>query len=284
MDYVRGLCALGLMLVSGCAIIAGLDHTYEREEGVGNGPDGSGGSGGSTATVSGGGGGASAGAGGMGGPPPFCDVDDTSLIACYTFNSGFDDESGYKNVNTPGDSLQNGWEGTAAYFSSGEPIVITDEPFWHVDDFTVEMWTKLDTLAGAQYWLYSGERFAMSHTNTEVYCGIVNGQELFYIKSGYILTTGKWTHIACVHKGSVLTLYVDGDMVNQQSGNLTISHTNGNTKIGTHFDETYPLYGLIDNLRIFNVARSAQQICASTGKSDCQPAGSGGAGGAGGVP
>jgi hypothetical protein len=35
MDYVRGLCALGLMLVSGCAIIAGLDHTYERDDAEG---------------------------------------------------------------------------------------------------------------------------------------------------------------------------------------------------------------------------------------------------------
>jgi hypothetical protein len=65
MGYVRGAGALGLVLAGGCAAIAGLDHTYERDDGVGGGTPG--GSGGSTATATTGAGGQAVGSGGAGG-------------------------------------------------------------------------------------------------------------------------------------------------------------------------------------------------------------------------
>jgi len=84
MDYVRGLlCALGLMLVSGCAIIAGLDHTYKRDDdddddgefdtssstatATATATAGSGTSGGAGGAAGSGGAGGSAGVGGSGG-------------------------------------------------------------------------------------------------------------------------------------------------------------------------------------------------------------------------
>ena len=62
MDYVRRACTmLGLLLASGCAVIAGLDHTYEQEDG--GSPQTSSSSSGSA------GGGGDGGSGGAGGQP-----------------------------------------------------------------------------------------------------------------------------------------------------------------------------------------------------------------------
>jgi hypothetical protein len=252
--------ALLMCVVAACNSIAGLDDlSYVL------GPDG-GGTAGTGVGGGGGSGGSEGGSGGAGGPPPFCDVNDKTLIACYTFNSGFDDESGFKNVNTSADSLQDGWEGTAAYFSSGKSMVITDQPFWHVDAFTVEMWTKWDPVGVDRYWLDSPGRFIMSSANSQFYCGL-SGQS--YFSNGYALPSDKWMHIACVYDGAVLTQYIDGVVSKQKEFNVTIPDTSVHTKIGVDSGELYPLYGLIDNLRIFNIARSAEQICTSAGRNDC---------------
>jgi hypothetical protein len=63
MRYVRGACVLSLVLASGCAAIAGLDHTYERDDDrdAEVDPEASAGS------TAGGGAGGSGGAGGIGG-------------------------------------------------------------------------------------------------------------------------------------------------------------------------------------------------------------------------
>jgi hypothetical protein len=78
-----------------------------------------------------------------------------------------------------------------------------------------------------------------------------------------IITDGQWHHIGCVWDGSHRYLYVDGtevtkDMAVQASlksatGGLYIG-AGKNLEFGTFFS------GLIDDVRIYNVALSAEKI------------------------
>ncbi len=91
--------------------------------------------------------------------------------------------------------------------------------------------------------------------------------------SSAVLKTNQWHHIAASYDGSYMRLYVDGNMVDSiyESDQIGVS-TSTPMVIGGHSNPTaYSRHwaGKIDEVRIWNVTRTASQISQDKGKEYC---------------
>ena len=74
------------------------------------------------------------------------------------------------------------------------------------------------------------------------------------------LAVNTWTHLAVTYNGTTLSLYVNGILISSraQSGNVATSvnplEIGGDAIFGQYFS------GVIDELRVFNVARTQAQV------------------------
>jgi len=88
--------------------------------------------------------------------------------------------------------------------------------------------------------------------------------------AGTVLTLNTWQHVAGSYDGTKLRLYVNGVAVDSASGTGGITASNAaNLEIGCHLTYTRYFQGMIDEVRIWNSARSASLIKANYNKELC---------------
>lgn len=77
----------------------------------------------------------------------------------------------------------------------------------------------------------------------------------------YSVTTGVWHHIAATYDGSTMKIYVDGVLVaSQVRANIYFSSTNQNLMIGSWSNIGRYLNAAVDEVRVWNVSRTAAEI------------------------
>ena len=84
--------------------------------------------------------------------------------------------------------------------------------------------------------------------------------------TGGTLQMGSWAHAACVWDGDEIRLYVDGVEVESTAATGSLNDNGEPMAVGNGsptFDE--PFEGSIDELRVWSVARTGAEICASAG-------------------
>ena len=83
------------------------------------------------------------------------------------------------------------------------------------------------------------------------------------------LSVGTWTHLAVSYQaGAGLNLYINGKLALHSNSTGRITHVAGNLRMGVLLNDTYKLFfkGSLDEVRIWNVARTADQIAANISK------------------
>jgi hypothetical protein len=86
------------------------------------------------------------------------------------------------------------------------------------------------------------------------------------------LPTNTFTHVACTYDAATGTgrLFLDGTQVAIATGGTPLGAGNADgAALGGNSPTGDPLLGSLDQMRIFNVPRSAQQICTAAGKQVC---------------
>lgn len=89
---------------------------------------------------------------------------------------------------------------------------------------------------------------------------------------GKPLPAGEWSHVACVHTGTHLTVFVNGVEAGSGADNLTPTAPDEPLHVGSDAptgDDAFE--GAIDELRLYDFARSPAEICAAAGRRDCTP-------------
>ena len=195
------------------------------------------------------------------------------LVACLRFEDDSMDSSGNNNHATATDVVYTmGTAGKALTLDGASLVTIAPDPSFALMTVTMELWVRLAAQPAA------GARMGVIDHNSRY--------SIFYYENGGLrclaepeplwaditLPTGQWTHIACVATPTSQTAYVDGavvasaaittPMVGTLSGDLI--HIGSNATPGND-----NLIGAMDELRIFNVARTAQQICDAAGGNGC---------------
>jgi hypothetical protein len=243
---------------------SGMSSSGSSSSSSGAGGIGSGGSGSSSSTSSS----SSSGSGGVGGNPAaaLCDSSDPTLIACFPFEGDTIDASGKKNeVTATGVTFAPGVNGQAASFNGASQVSIANTALWDVPVYTVELWYYQRSYNATRAGIFdSDNRFSMFvYGSGEFRCS--RAGTYFAINDKMPLDT--WTHVACVYSGSTLSLYVNGVLSDQTMAPFLDS--GGTTTIGSNAPNGDYFDGMIDSVRVWNIARSANDICTAAGKPNC---------------
>ncbi|WP_182876268.1 LamG-like jellyroll fold domain-containing protein [Microbispora sp. H10670] len=203
------------------------------------------------------------------------------LVAAYGMNEGTGtavaDQSGTGNAGTAsGTAWAVGKFGQALSFNgtSSRVNVNNSASLQLTNKMTIEAWVKPSSVSGyrtvimkeassdASYALYSsinGGFFpGMGMSGPTSYLQI--GGSIASVTGPTALPTNTWSHIASTYDGTVIKTYVNGTVVAQStvSGNLASStaplRIGGNSIYGEYFS------GLIDEVRVYNVALTQGQV------------------------
>jgi hypothetical protein len=203
----------------------------------------------------------------------FCDPADLRVIVCYEFEGSTNDGSSHHlDAATTSVSFAPGKVRQAIQLGTTSAVEVNDSAAFDVATMTLEAWIDpaqlpLSTRAyiadiSDQYSLYVDPTGAVS-------CSLVGGPSV--ATAGGAIKITQWTHVACTYDGTMKTaIYIDGSVAATKAGSGTLSTSGTGMAIGAkspnHSDR---LIGLIDQLRLMNVVRSAAEICADAGETSC---------------
>ena len=195
-----------------------------------------------------------------------CDPTDSALVGCFRFEDTMDDGSGVGlDVSAEGVGFDQGVSGRAAAFTAASALSIAETPVLDVDAFTIEAWVRPDALPVApdRAGLFDndGQYGVFLFGGATVRCS-GNGEA----QQGGVLTVGAWTHVACVHDGETITLYIGGQV--RATGVAGPPDTDGDS--GSNIGGNNPggnddFIGRIDELRIWSRARTPDELYQAAG-------------------
>lgn len=146
-----------------------------------------------------------------------------------------------------------------------------------VADRTFEAWIYLSgtpsgNTAISDYGLNAVGSRNTFYVNSSLRLGFISGGTNANISStSNAVPTNRWTHVAFVLKSGTGYLYVDGVQVGTGSlGTVNTPSGNGNLRIGQRVNGgNIPFDGIIDEYRMWNVARTASQLMADRNAEYC---------------
>ena len=86
----------------------------------------------------------------------------------------------------------------------------------------------------------------------------------------YQLPLGAWTHVACRNDASTLSVWINGAMVASVAAQPIATGGNDGTAVAMNSPSGDNYSGMLDNLRIWRVVRSPEEICVAAGPA-CTP-------------
>ena len=202
----------------------------------------------------------------------FCAVD--HVVACYEFEGNARDGSGngLDAMATGVTFVPGGQVGMAMQVDAGSMTNVNASlRFNHVAAVTIEAWVKLTDLPAKHQQsdildVDNQYAFAINDDGT-VTCDL-HGLGTFTTSAKVM--PDHWTHVACTYDGATAGLiYVDGGLAANHPGSGQLAIGNNAMSIAANHPGGSQILGLIDQLRLLDVARSAAQICADADKTIC---------------
>ncbi len=171
---------------------------------------------------------------------------------------------------TIGDNLYDGLSGTAlSVDGSGDFINFGNQPlfdFGGTKNFTFEVWVKPNVANASGHIFSKYNRFIVG----QYFLGLDNGVVVLqrevapYTLAGtQVLLANQWYHIAGTYDGTEMKIYIDGVLNASQVSTGSASNNSTIVTMGGGYYNNAPGYFLnaeIDELRIWSVARTEQQI------------------------
>jgi hypothetical protein len=194
-------------------------------------------------------------------------TDEADLVACYAFEAlpPLDGSIYANHATASGVSLVPGVDGSALAFGDTSSALVADSTSLDVLQITMEVWVRVDQLPAApgragildnngQYGLFLAP-------DGGVRCSLASATDI-----GLNLPVGVWTHVACTYDGATIRLYQDGiaGPTVTTANPMTTAGVDG-MGLGQNVPDGDHLRGAIDDLRIWRVARTPEQICAAAG-------------------
>jgi hypothetical protein len=168
---------------------------------------------------------------------------------------------------------------TALQFGGFQGYVRVNRPVQ--DDLTLEAWIKASTpgvMSGTNFWEGSGLLYADSPGDADDFGAVILGSKFAFgvgnpnttIVSTSDVTTGAWVHVAATRRRSTgeIQVFVNGKLesstlVGTQNRSLTAQP---NLTIGGNAVDNRYFTGVIDEVRAWNVVRSATDITSTMRK------------------
>jgi hypothetical protein len=158
-----------------------------------------------------------------------------------------------------GNALQ--YDGVNDYVNFGNSTV------FNIDSaVTYEAWIKPDTsLSGFIFnkWVGFQEDKQLTYSGDRVSFYLFNAFSGASLVTASSIPLHQYTHIAATYNGSEAKLYVNGVLDTFKTVGSSINNSSGNLFIGFNadrFDVVAPFKGIIDEFRIWNIARTESEI------------------------
>jgi hypothetical protein len=203
-----------------------------------------------------------------------CGCDMPGIVACYPFNGNANDETGNNHNGTKNGSvtLTSDRFGNAnkAYNFSGGNITVPTAGF-HNPNFTISCWVKPVTstcyydgpVIFSDYDGYYNGNTLTLRKNGKVDIGISGGSgtKSYTCRSNNVAPLNQWSFITASYNGSVLNIYINGNLENTLAGPYFTFSTKTLLKIGdSSWSGDYHFNGTIDDIKIFNRAITEYEI------------------------
>jgi chitodextrinase len=194
----------------------------------------------------------------------------TGLVAAYAFDEGsggvVSDASGNGHDGTvSGATWTAGHDGGALSFNgTNASVLLGSLGTFYQSGFTLEAWVQKTSAtrndaAVVGTWNGSGPMLWVDHLATHYFLTL-GGSYSGYLDSGASPVAGQWQHIAATYDGSTARYYIDGSLVASRA----VSGSVGNSdiwRIGAYGGSPWGFFdGLIDDVRIYDQARSGSQV------------------------
>ena len=197
----------------------------------------------------------------------------TGLVAAYSFDEGSGTTvadasgNGHTGTITGATWAATGKYGKALQFNGTSALVtVADAASLHLSSgMTLEAWVNPSTVnANWRDVIYKGnDNFYLEATSTNASrpdAGTIAGGSYADAFGTAVLPANSWSHLAETYDGAALRLYVNGTQVASTAHTGTIASSTNPLQIGG--DRIYGQFfaGLIDEVRVYNVALTAAQI------------------------
>jgi hypothetical protein len=194
-------------------------------------------------------------------------TEEADLVACYRFEAlpPVDESIHANHATASGVTLVPGVGGSAIAFGDASSALVADSASLDVLQITMEVWVLIDQLPAepgrAGIVDNNGQYGLFLAPDGGVRCALASATDI-----GLTLTVGVWTHVACTYDGATIRLYQDGIAgPTVTTANPMVTAGVDGMGLGQNVPSGDHLHGAIDNLRIWRVARTPEQICAAAG-------------------
>jgi Concanavalin A-like lectin/glucanases superfamily/Glycosyltransferase WbsX len=163
-----------------------------------------------------------------------------------------------------------GFDGKALLCEGGCVVVPTNPLLSPTQGLTVECWVKTDLAGQDNRWLVN--RVFGGCEDSGYRLGVLAGKPCFevpqtawshHLSADIALPTGRWVHLAGTFDGKVMRLYVDGALHGTMDRLGPVKPNDAYICLGS-YEVKHPAYftGLLDEVRLYNRALSAEEIAA----------------------
>ncbi|HEX3482677.1 MAG TPA: LamG domain-containing protein [Kofleriaceae bacterium] len=205
----------------------------------------------------------------------FCAID--GIVACFEFEGSVTDGSGNALQTTASgvSFVHNGELGMAMQLDDNSSATVKPTILDDVEAVTIEAWIRPTRRPDG------GEQFNILDVDQQ-YAFTINDDGTLtcdlHPNPGKLSTTGpagtvatnQWTHVACTYDGiNTSRIYINGLAAATRSASGTLGKGGHGIGIAQNYPGGSQLIGLIDQLRLLNVARSAGDICTDSGGTLC---------------
>ena len=153
---------------------------------------------------------------------------------------------------------------------AGGYVVVDSTKKLELETLSIEMWVKVKESTGKWQGIVCKQQAGCTNRNYGVWVQVdksvlhaqigANGACAFSIDGTSVITDNRWHHLAFTYDGKMGRLYVDGKLENE-APNAQSFQSNDPITIGVpNLDNANGLKGIIDEIRISNVARTEKEI------------------------
>ena len=194
---------------------------------------------------------------------------EAGLVACYRFDEGTGTTAHDATTNHCNGTLVNAptwvasrvpkWGYALSFTPSALVVVVDDDRLDLTVNYTLECWFKANSFGSLR-----GLVSKYYNTGANGYLLRLTGTDLdFDLKttSGLNLQTGVWYHVAAVNSNGTRRLYLNGEEQTLNGTAITVQANSDDLALGSDFHKADRYFqGQMDEVRIWNVARSQTQI------------------------